>query len=655
MLVYRGGSANMVKWLCMSKKPLFIHVLKKIQQLPLGTTLSIVALILVATFYSFAFLLEKPVAFSYEGPTCTDKLTLFPSMHRIAGETDFAVRTSDEFKVGGVVLAASSVCFTPKHAPQTGTAKVSTAPFGGWFAKKTYALAVTSPVAAHIDKLTRPVPISRPLTVELSSTDKIFSYVLKMGEKQAPCKPLDAKLSCEVNTLDLVQGQTYQAELLRQFKGKAVASVAKKELTTLSATHITESSIKQSETVYSKPSTIDLVFDKKLVKATPALYRIEGEKRTEVETDKTLTDTGLRITIPTELPRSGDYELVTDGVEATDGSSLEEAHVLAFKTSGGPKVTGVSVGRTGIPIGATAVISFDQPLSDKQDVSKIITLTGGATLAGKRGNQLLISLGGVPKCGDFTVKITNDLQSNYDIAGNSVWSFTGRTICHTVVTIGYSSKGRAINAYYFGNGDRAVLYTGAIHGNELSTRSLMNRWIDDLEANARNIPADKLIVVVPQINPDGVSSGSRVNARNVDLNRNFDTSDWQKDITDVNNQPFPGGGGESPMSEPETRAIAALASQLRPIVVLSYHSIAGVVAANQAGASSTYAGTYSQLSGYRNVTGQAGDTFKYSVSGMADDWYAEELGVASLLIELSSHSYHQFERNQKAMWTMVNL
>jgi hypothetical protein len=108
------------------------------------------------------------------------------------------------------------------------------------------------------------------------------------------------------------------------------------------------------------------------------------------------------------------------------------------------------------------------------------------------------------------------------------------------------------------------------------------------------------------------------------------------------------------MSEPETNAIAGLALRLRPVVILSYHSIGGVVAANQAGASGGLASQYSQISGYRNATGQTSETFEYSVSGTADDWYAERLGVASILVELSSHTSPQFERNQKAMWAMVN-
>jgi protein MpaA len=181
----------------------------------------------------------------------------------------------------------------------------------------------------------------------------------------------------------------------------------------------------------------------------------------------------------------------------------------------------------------------------------------------------------------------------------------------------------------------------------------MQQWINDLEVKAKSIPANKTLVVIPQINPDGVSSGIRVNARNVDLNRNFATVDWQKDITTVNNKPFLGGGGESPMSETETQVISSFVSRLRPRLILSYHSVGGVLVANQAGDSSSLINIYSQRSGYQNATGST-DTFDYSISGTADDWYAQRLGVPSIIIELSSSTYHQFERNQSAMWAMAN-
>lgn len=631
-----------------------IKLFKKIQKLPKELTISVGVLVVVAIGYTLVFGIEKPVTFSYTGVTCVKQLTVLPTLHRNDPRSLYTAQSNQELRIGRVPLIGLSMCFFPKEAPQAGVTKISTSPFGGWIARKTFRLQIDSPPKANIANLTKPIPVSKPLEIPLSNIDKVFSYSLRLDDKQVHCTAKNSKLLCNIQALHLGQGKVYRAELARYFRGEKVGLVASKTIQTLSATSITNSSIESGGIVYTKPKTIEITLDKEVTHAQAVLYQVEGNKRTEVETTSNLHQKTLQVSFKTELPRSADYELTIDKVTAIDGSTLEAPYLLDFKTSGGPKVTGISIGRTGIPLGSTAVISFDQPLSEKQDIGALVSLTGGAALIGRAGNQILVSLKSVPKCGDFSIKLTNDLQSNYDIAGNSTWSFAGRVICYTVETIGYSSKGRPINAYFFGNGNRTVLFTGAIHGNEIGTKGLMNAWIQELEANARNIPADKQVVVIPQINPDGVVAGNRLNGRGIDLNRNFATSDWRTDITDVNNNPFPGGGGPSPMSEPETVALASFAGRLRPILILSYHSIGGVLAANQAGDSTSLASTYSQLSGYANMTGQTSTTFEYEVSGTADDWYAEHLGAASILVELSSHTASQFDRNQRAMWAMVN-
>ena len=106
------------------------------------------------------------------------------------------------------------------------------------------------------------------------------------------------------------------------------------------------------------------------------------------------------------------------------------------------------------------------------------------------------------------------------------------------------------------------------------------------------------------------------------------------------------------MSESETQAIANLTSQLRPRVTLSYHSVAGYAIGNEAGDSAGLAALYSQLSGYRNMTGNGG-AFDYSTSGTYEDWIAEKLGLPSLIIELASRTYSEFSRNKAALWAMV--
>lgn len=621
--------------------------------LPKRYTIPAAVFLIVSIFYVIMFVIEKPVTFSYAEKTCVNRMTFLPTIHATVNDSGYQVEPSSVIKIGNWSAAARSLCFTPTKAPQAGVSKVSLAPFGGIVARQTFALHIPTPVVADVAPLGKPIPVSRPLTLKMSGGDEIFKYSLKINNKEASCSTEKAQLACGVEKLDLAQSQSYKAELLRHFDNTVVAALAKKDIQTLAATTLTDSSIKRDEVVYAKPTELSLSFDKKVISVSADLYKIVGDTQEKVPTKLEVTNTGATIRLSDQLARLSDYRLVVNKVVAADGSGLVEPYQLPFKVSGGPKVTGVNVGTYGVAMGATVVVSFDQPLFESQDIQKFVTLTGGASYVSKKANQVLVSLANVPRCGDFSIKLTNDLQSQYDIAGNSAWNFTSRTVCHTVSTFGTSAQGRAMNAYYFGSGGTTVMYTGAIHGGEVSTKLLMDRWIQDLEAKARSIPAGIRVVVVPTINPDGYARGTRTNANNVDLNRNFATNDWQKDITTVNNQPFPGGGGASAMSEPETQAIAALARALRPRVVLSYHSIGGMVAANQAGNSSSLAAMYASKSGYGNITGQSDSTFEYSISGTADDWYAQALGVPSLLVELGSHSYHQLERNQTAMWALL--
>ena len=629
-------------------------LLNKIRHLPISVTLPVVAFLATVVTFMAIFLTVKPVQFSYSGNTCIKYPLLFPDLHKVSKGSGFDVYATDRVAIGAVTLVSGSLCFVPTQLPHEGSSQIRVASFGIVFMQKRFDLNVPKLPVVNAETLSKPVPISKHLEIGLSSPDKIFAYQLEVGDKSTACQANDAALFCDVKALELKQGAPYHVKLQRFYKDELVSTLIDQSIMTLSATAVTASSVKPGETVYAKPRAFTVTLDKKLVRAETLLYRLDGSNKVPLASRTTVTDGGLQLDIEEDIPRQAEYELLVSSVEAVDGSGLEAPYSIPFKASGGPKVTAISVGRTGVGLGSTATITFDQPLSEGQDIGSVVNFGGGAYLAGKRSDQIFVSLKNVPKCGDFSIQVSDKLQSNYEISGGNTWSFSGRMICHSIETIGYSSRGRAINAYFFGGGPRIIIYTGAIHGNEIGTKYLMDRWIQDLEANARSIPGDKTIVVVPQLNPDGVASGSRVNARNVDLNRNFATSDWQKDITDVNNRPFPGGGGPSPMSEPETKAVAGLVQRLRPVMVASYHSIGGVVAGNQADNSVSMASIYSQLSGYQNVTGNTGETFDYSVTGTADDWYAA-MGVPSLLIELGSHTSAQFDRNQKAMWRLVNL
>jgi predicted deacylase len=609
----------------------------------------IVVAVLVATIFIVAYSFwPRTFMFAYQQQTCISKITLLPDSLQFKSE-DFSMEETDMFKVAGVNILSRAMCVSPVKTPTQGTHTVGWSLFGRLPIGYSRVDVPSHPTASV--SLNKPLPVTQPLKLQLSAADEIFDYKIHADKNSTECYSKGAKLDCQFQDLKLSQGTGYKLSLVRYFEGKKVATIAEQKIKTLTATTVKASSIKPGEVIFNKPKTMSVIFDKSIANAEVKLVDTKANK--EVKLVKKVSGKTLELNWKEDLKRLIDYKLTISKVEAKDGSSLVEPYVSGFKTSGGPKVSQVSIGSSKVPLGSTAIVTFDQSLAEKQDLAKIVTVTGGAKVAGAEDNKLYISLAGAPKCGEVTIKINSKLQSIHNVSGGSDWSYKSRMICYDVETIGYSVQGRPIDAYIFGGGAHSIVYTGAIHGSESSTYSLMLRWIDELDVNAPSIPPGRTAIVIPSINPDGLARGSRTNSNNVDLNRNFATADWSKDITTVNNAPFPGGGGVKAMSEPETRAIASYIARVSPRLVLSYHSIGALLESNLAGNASSAAQNYANLSGYRNATGSAG-TFEYSYSGTADDYYGQILGVPSVLIELGSHSYHQFEQNQKAMWAALS-
>jgi protein MpaA len=134
---------------------------------------------------------------------------------------------------------------------------------------------------------------------------------------------------------------------------------------------------------------------------------------------------------------------------------------------------------------------------------------------------------------------------------------------------GYSTQHRPLVAWRVGPGTGPVrlLTIGVIHGDETAgepiVRALLARWAPS---------ANGALVVVPDLNPDGVFRNTRQNARRVDLNRNFPYA-WRP-LGRPGDQQYSGPG---PLSEPESKAMAALIRRLRPAVTVWFHQPVGIV------------------------------------------------------------------------------
>ena len=127
-----------------------------------------------------------------------------------------------------------------------------------------------------------------------------------------------------------------------------------------------------------------------------------------------------------------------------------------------------------------------------------------------------------------------------------------------------------------------VLVVGGIHGDELTAVAVVFRWLELLQRPAGDGPQLHWRVI-PVLNPDGLLAKppSRVNARGVDLNRNFPTHNWSSEAprywtvsTRRDPRRFP---GTAPASEPESRWLHDEITRFKPDVIVSVHAPFGVL------------------------------------------------------------------------------
>ncbi|TAG32289.1 MAG: murein peptide amidase A [Polaromonas sp.] len=179
-------------------------------------------------------------------------------------------------------------------------------------------------------------------------------------------------------------------------------------------------------------------------------------------------------------------------------------------------------------------------------------------------------------CDEFVAKLPNmqrALCESAQLQPSAARSIEGRTIWVRDIQPDNAADSAAVR----------VLVIGAIHGDELSSASLALHWI----RLAGQPPADAPQAVhwrfIPALNPDGLLSQPprRVNARGVDLNRNFPTPNWAHEAkvywekrTRKDPRRYP---GRTPLSEPESRFVYDEMQRFKPQLIVSIHAPYGVL------------------------------------------------------------------------------
>ncbi|MFK8139199.1 MAG: DUF2817 domain-containing protein [Bdellovibrionales bacterium] len=166
----------------------------------------------------------------------------------------------------------------------------------------------------------------------------------------------------------------------------------------------------------------------------------------------------------------------------------------------------------------------------------------------------------------------------------------------------------------------AILMIGGTHGDEPEGVRLAKDLLAHL---SQKVSFKQDWVLIPNLNPDGYSERERRNGNLVDLNRNYPASNWE--LSKSGDRYF---SGPSPASEPETKAVVGLIEQIKPKLIIHFHSWKPMI---------LYAGN----SFAQDVAEQLGKSSKYEVKedigypcpGSLSDWAWGDLKIPVICVE----------------------
>jgi predicted deacylase len=207
---------------------------------------------------------------------------------------------------------------------------------------------------------------------------------------------------------------------------------------------------------------------------------------------------------------------------------------------------------------------------------------------------------------------------------------------------GFSEQRKPIEGYIIGSGDNVLFLHASLHGDEIGTTDLLNLLMEEIKANPDLVASTTKLVVLPIANPDGYYDRTdKLNARGVNLNLNFGTSDWQ------DHGPEGTYAGPKPFSEIESRIIKKIVEKYNPGAMIAFHSEGALVSPEEGKASVALAKWYAKKTGYKYFE-------DWDYPGTATKWFEDTTGFPAITVEISKQLQSDWEINKKALLELIS-
>ena len=289
-----------------------------------------------------------------------------------------------------------------------------------------------------------------------------------------------------------------------------------------------------------------------------------------------------------------------------------------------------------------------KPTTDNKVQTEYITKTGDNTAAVKKYcsklDRYFAKYGwGKSGCDDFTWHHVR----NSHLGNPIVWYvFGNENVGHENV-----SNGKEINT---------TLIMCGVHGDEITPVKFCFDLLHDLKKNP-SLFENQLVIIAPLVAPDSFLRGkpTRTNARGIDVNRNFPTSDWEAKAQKLwasrygkDKRRYP---GKHALSEQETIFQVNLINRYNPQKVVSVHAPLTLL---------DYDGpSFSQDKGLvaKELLIQMSDAAgKYKISnypffpGSLGNWAGNERKIPTITLELPNSDWNKTDKYFKLFRTAIH-